>query len=194
MTDIKSEKKIIRKKIKELFKKLESDDFDRKSEAVLKKIINLPEWKNAETVVVFLSLPDEIKTDNIISRALAEGKKTAVPRIENSDLIFHYIRSPDSDFIIHPYGMPEPAPTSPVFEPEAADEKTLLLVPGLAFDSSCLRLGRGKGFYDRFLSGISASVKKIGIGYDFQIVEAVPAEEHDFPLDMIITDSSVFYL
>ena len=194
MKDIKSEKKVIRKKIKQLFQKLESDDFDRKSEEVLKKIINLPEWKNADTVIVFISLPDEIKTDNIIRRALAEGKKTAVPRIEKGDLIFHYIKSPDSDFIIHPYGMPEPLPSAPVFEPEAADEKTLLLVPGLAFDSCCLRLGRGKGFYDRFLSGISASVKKIGIGYDFQIVESVPAEEHDFPLDMIITDRSVFYL
>lgn len=74
----------------------------------------------------------------------------------------------------------------------SADEKTLILVPGLAFDKNCFRLGRGKGFYDKFLSGIDKSVKKIGIGYDFQIVESVPAEDHDFPLDSVITDTSIF--
>ena len=192
MEDIKSEKIIIRKQIKGYFRNLSPEDFNRKSEEVLKKLVNLPEWERAETVIAFLSLPDEIKTDNIIRRALAEGKKTAVPRIENNDLVFHYIRSADSDFIIHPFGMPEPVSSSPVFNPEAADEKTIILVPGLAFDSRCLRLGRGKGFYDRFLSGIAGTVKKIGIGYDFQIIDSVPAEKHDFPLDMIITDKSVF--
>ena len=192
MEDIKAEKIIIRKTIKELFKNLTPDDFNRKSGEVLNRLTELPEWKKADTVIAFLSLPDEIKTGSIIKRALEEGKKTAVPRIENNNLVFHYIKSPDSDLVMHPYGMPEPQPSAPVFTPESADSTTIILVPGLAFDRKCLRLGRGKGFYDRFLSRIAGQVKKVGIGYDFQIVDCIPVEKHDFPLDMIITDTSVF--
>ena len=192
MTDIKAEKKRIRKEIKNHFRTIPISDFDAKSKKVLDKLKKLPEWKNAETVLIFLSLPDEIKTEGIINEALEENKKTAVPRINGNDIVFHYIKSVNSSLIIHPLGMAEPSPSAPVFNPLSADEKTLILVPGLAFDKNCFRLGRGKGFYDKFLSGIDKSVKKIGIGYDFQIVESVPAEDHDFPLDSVITDTSIF--
>ena len=192
MTDIKAEKKRIRKEIKNHFRTIPISDFDAKSKKVLDKLKKLPEWKNAETVLIFLSLPDEIKTEGIINEALEENKKTAVPRINGNDIVFHYIKSVNSSLIIHPLGMAEPSPSAPVFNSLSADEKTLILVPGLAFDKNCFRLGRGKGFYDKFLSGIDKSVKKIGIGYDFQIVESVPAEDHDFPLDSVITDTSIF--
>lgn len=192
MTDIKAEKKRIRKEIKNQFRTIPISDFDAKSKKVLDKLKKLPEWKNAETVLIFLSLPDEIKTEGIINEALEENKKTAVPRINGNDIVFHYIKSVNSSLIIHPLGIAEPSPSTPVFNPLSADEKTLILVPGLAFDKNCFRLGRGKGFYDKFLSGIDKSVKKIGIGYDFQIVESVPAEDHDFPLDSVITDTSIF--
>ena len=175
MDEIKAEKKRIRKDIKNRFKDLTPAEFSRKSESVLKKLISLPEWKNAETVLVFLSLPDEIRTDMIIEKAVSDGKKTAVPRIDNSDLVFHYIKPSESDLIIHPLGMAEPDASSPRFDPYKADEKTLALVPGLAFDSRCFRLGRGKGFYDRFLPLLGKSSPKIGIGYDFQKVDSVPA-------------------
>ena len=192
MTDIKAEKKRIRKEIKNQFRTIPISDFDAKSKKVLDKLKKLPEWKNAETVLIFLSLPDEIKTEGIINEALEENKKTAVPRINGNDIVFHYIKSVNSSLIIHPLGIAEPSPSTPVFNSLSADEKTLILVPGLAFDKNCFRLGRGKGFYDKFLSGIDKSVKKIGIGYDFQIVESVPAEDHDFPLDSVITDTSIF--
>ncbi len=192
MNNIKDDKKRIRKDIKGIFKKLAPDDYIRKSEAVLIKLETLPEWKEADTVLLFLSLPDEISTANIIAKAISEGKKVAVPRIENNDLCFHYITSADSDFAMHPLGIAEPDPEDPVFNPESADSRTLVLVPGLAFDSSCFRLGRGKGFYDRFLSSLDKSVPKAGIGYDFQVTEYVPVEDHDFSLDMIVTDNSLF--
>ena len=79
MDNIKDEKKRIRKNIKGIFKKLAPDDYIRKSEAVLIKLETLPEWKKADTVLLFLSLPDEISTANIIAKAISEGKKVAVP-------------------------------------------------------------------------------------------------------------------
>lgn len=193
MEDIKSNKKKIRKEIKNLFKTLSPEDFNTKSEQVLANLTELDVWKNAETILIFLSLPDEISTALIIDKALHEGKKAAVPRIKNNDLVFHLISSLDSDFITHPLGMDEPRENTPVIIPDSlSPDKTLILVPGLAFDKNCFRLGRGKGFYDRFLSSVDKSIIKAGIGYDFQLIASVPVEEHDFSLDMIVTDKSVY--
>ena len=193
MDDIKLEKKKIRKEIQIYFKNMLPSDFILKSEQVLEKLEKLSVWKDAETVLIFLSLSDEIKTDNIINKALSSGKKTAVPRIKDNNLVFHIIESLDAEFITHHLGMDEPDETFAMINTETLrKENTLILVPGLAYDKNCFRLGRGKGFYDRFLSSLDKDIPKIGIGYDFQIVESVPVEDHDFPLDFIITETSIF--
>ena len=193
MNNIRSEKKKIRKEIKMRLKNLTAHDFNLKSEKVLEQLVKLPEWQKADTVLIFLSLQDEIKTDIIIKQALSEEKKTAVPRIKDNDLVFHIIESLNSDFNTHKLGMDEPDETFPVITPQLLKtENTLIIVPGLAYDKNCFRLGRGKGFYDRFLSSVEDDISKIGIGYDFQIIESVPVEDHDFPLDMVITDNFFF--
>ncbi len=195
MDDIKTEKKRIRNEIRQTFKSLPRKDFDSMSRNVLLNLERLEIWNNAETVLVFLSLPDEIKTDIIIEKAFSEGKKIAVPKINGNDMLFFFIDDLNGNFKKHPLGMYEPvsdpAKGSPVSISSLEPGKSLVLVPGLAFDRHLRRLGRGKGFYDRFLSSLNSNITKAGIGYDFQIIKSVPSEEHDIKLDILVTDESV---
>ena len=69
-------------------------------------------------------------------------------------------------------------------------EVEFAVIPGMAFDSECNRMGRGKGFYDKLLPYLKC--KKIGLAYDFQIVSHIPCDEHDMPLDMVISESAVY--
>ena len=84
---------------------------------------------------------------------------------------------------------PTPAPTAPdPVEPTSVD---VVVVPGLAFTAAGHRLGQGVGWYDRFLAGTRADCLKIGVGFDVQVVDEVPTEPHDVPLDLVITESGV---
>lgn len=177
------EKKELRKEIKNRFRLLEREKFAEKSAAVLEKLKKLPQWHRAETVFAFISMKDEIDTEAILTEILASGKKLAVPRIDGENLVFHLIESITEGLVPDCYGIPEPEASAPVAIPAGND---MMLIPGLAFDSRNNRLGRGKGFYDRYLASIPEEVSMIGICYDFQIVDAVPSEPHDKPLDMII--------
>ena len=83
------------------------------------------------------------------------------------------------------FNIPEPFETE-IIEPKYIE---LALIPGVAFDKKCDRLGRGKGFYDRILNHLTCT--KIGIGFSFQIIDNVPVEDHDKPLDFIVTENEI---
>jgi 5-formyltetrahydrofolate cyclo-ligase len=175
---------------------------------ILSRIIALSVWENAQVVLAFLPMKDEVDTIPLIEAALAAGKKTAVPRIDEfGDMVFHYIGSLSAGGLKqHNYGMLEPLSSAPVSDiASLAEKNVLMLIPGLAFDSSCRRLGRGKSFYDRFLTSCmrlrsghiraisgSGSFIKAGIAFDIQITETVPVQEHDITLDYVITEKSVY--
>lgn len=177
------EKKELRKEIKRRFAALAREEFSVKSAVVLEKLKALPEWNKAGTIFAFISMKDEIDTEEILREILNSGKKLAVPRIDGENLVFHLIESITEGLVPDCYGIPEPEASAPVAIPAGND---MMLIPGLAFDSRNNRLGRGKGFYDRYLASIPEAISRIGICYDFQIVDAVPAEPHDKPLDMTI--------
>ena len=198
--EIKESKQLLRKKIRQLLNQ-QNDEFLRKaSPEILDNLLKLPAWAEADIILAYLPMKDEVNTIPFIEAALASGKKAAVPRIDGDDIIFHFIDSlSPASFEKHEYGMPEPPASSPVFDTASINEKNvLILVPGLAFDQSCRRLGRGKSFYDRFLSAcmhLSAGSQrfiKAGISFHLQIADAVPVEEHDVILDYVITEKAVY--
>jgi 5-formyltetrahydrofolate cyclo-ligase len=89
--------------------------------------------------------------------------------------------------------MNEPLPETESVNIESPEsQKILILTPGIAFDKQCNRLGRGKSFYDRFLSKYGKSCTKAGIAFSFQIVENLPIENHDVQLDFVVTDENIF--
>lgn len=157
-----------------------------------------PAWGGAELVLAFLSMPSEIDTAPVVEAAIAEGKRVAVPRIDGEDIAFVELTPGWRDWPRDRWDIPAP-PADARAIPAAgiAALATLALVPGLAFDRSGGRLGRGKGYYDRFLasvaaarsaaaarsSGPSSPFVALGYGYESQVVDSVPTDERDLPLD-----------
>ena len=188
MEDIRIAKKELRAAIKEKLNAVVPEDAILASRRVLAKLEQLDQWKRAEVVLAFLSMKDELDTAPILNAALEAGKTLAVPRVVGSELAFCQIENLKKDTAPGAFGILEPVSGLPEINIKTLSERhSVILVPGLAFDKEKFRLGRGKGFYDRFLASAENSVYKIGIGYSFQLVERVPRENHDLRLDSVVT-------
>ena len=137
-------------------------------------------WRSAETVCAFAPLPGEID----VLRDWPAAKRLALPRVNGETLAFHWIDSAE-DLVAGPFGTREPASGRPL----AGTTFDLILVPGLAFDSMGGRLGRGLGFYDRFLE--TATGRFVGVCHPWQIVDAVPREDHDVRMDFLLTPDGI---
>ena len=187
MEDIRVAKKELRTAMKTLLRAVPQDDAERASRNVLTKLECLEQWKKSDIVLAFLSMDDEIDTVPILRRVLEQGKMLAVPKVAGDDLVFYQITDIKKDTAPGAFGILEPVPGLPEMNIKTLSGRhSVALVPGLAFDKENFRLGRGKGFYDRFLASAGDSVYKVGIGYSFQLVERVPKEEHDSQLDLLI--------
>ncbi len=150
----------------------------------------LPAFFSARTVALYAPLGAEMDTAAIASRALAEGKKVAFPRTVpgRRQLVFANCRT--EDLITGPLGAREPPSGAPVVPIRSID---LVVVPGVAFDGSGRRLGRGGGYYDATLAELPRSAARVGLAFEAQIVPAVPAEPHDALLDMVVTERRVIH-
>lgn len=144
-----------------------------------------------------MALPDEADLDGVINRALALGKRLYIPKVnpENSTMeFFQYSGETERGA----FNIQEPSSTSTdktkPFCPEKETEPTLVLVPGRAFTPRGLRLGRGKGFYDKYLSrfftedGIKKGAVFAGVCLHFQLLSELPADEHDIRMDFIFQE------
>ncbi|HEY5793310.1 MAG TPA: 5-formyltetrahydrofolate cyclo-ligase [Chthoniobacterales bacterium] len=146
-------------------------------------VASLPAWQAARRIYAFFPLalePDLAGWD-------WAGKSLALPRVRGTELHFCEV----ADFTrleFHPWGMGEPSLLRPPAPPP-----DLVLVPALGFDRTGRRLGRGGGYYDRFLGALSPAVPRIGVGFDCQLCAAVPAEAHDAPLHAVVTESGVCF-
>ena len=191
MEDIRVVKKEIRTAMKARLATVSLDETLRASNSVLAQLESFEQWKRAETVLAFLSMKDELDTIPILKAVLEQGKILAVPKVTGEDLVFYQIQDLKKDVSPGAFGILEPVPGLNLVAGETLSEHhSLVLVPGLAFDNKKFRLGRGKGFYDRFLASAGDSLFKIGIGYSFQLVKKVPREPHDKALDLVITSLS----
>ncbi len=140
-------------------------------------------------LAAFAALPGE---PELLPQALEPGFSPAtwhLPRVEGEALLLFRVRSADDLVTTLPYGIREPDPRR--CEPADLDRIDLILVPGLGFDPATgHRLGRGKGFYDRFLASARPGTRLIGVGFDRQLA-AIPSEAHDIPLHAILTESGL---
>lgn len=136
----------------------------------------------AEHILMYHSLPDEVSTHEFIDE-WASRKHFYLPRVNGVNLdILPYDRTTLRMGAFH-IEEPQGDETADISDIE------LIIVPAVAYDTKGNRVGRGKGFYDRLLANTSAT--RIGIAYDFQVVDEIDAEEHDAPVDFIITDRRV---
>jgi 5-formyltetrahydrofolate cyclo-ligase len=180
----------MRAAMKRLMNGIDPADLADRSAAIARRFSLTEAWARADTVLCFLSMPHELDTADLILAARARGKAVAVPRIERNDIRF-VVMPPDTvELLRDAWGIPEPDPAwLPLDLAHAAH--LLVAAPGLAFDRQGNRLGRGKGYYDRFLVGARRAVKSItalGICLSEQLVDAVPHGERDQRLDGIVTE------
>jgi len=139
---------------------------------------------SAHTVLFFAPLPDELDIWPMLELALATGTNCALPFFDAEKKSYgaKLLKNLAADIVTGKFGVREPAATC---EEIPLSQFDLVLVPGMAFDLQGNRLGRGKGFYDRILAQVSGI--KCGVGYDFQLLEKIPAEPHDAKVDFIFT-------
>jgi len=173
-----SEKAKIRRRIRNKKNVLSDMDKAQGSSAVFEKIESLIEFKNAKSVLMYWSLPDELPTHNFIVKWSAK-KQMLLPMVKGDKML------------IKPFTTTDELRKSDmgIWEPEAQKEYLrqidLVIVPGIAFDKQKNRLGRGKGYYDRYFN--NKNITKIGVCYDFQLLEVIPTEPFDVKMDKIIT-------
>ncbi len=172
------EKKELRAQIKALKKQHSKEQLLEQSKMIMAKLEQHPDFIKAERVMLYSALPDEVQTQVFLEKW--HLKKTIIlPTVVGDDIIpVEYGK--DTEFATGDFNILEPQnePYTGGFD--------LIVVPGVAFDAKGNRLGRGKGYYDRFLCQ-HLEVKRIGICFDFQFVDEVPSEPFDIRMDEVIT-------
>ncbi len=147
------------------------------------------EWSRFTAVFSFFSLASEVDTSPIHRLILDREIALGLPRIEGADLVFHRVERLEEIRSKNRFGIREPPPDLPVLDPRV-DLGLLILVPGLAFERTGKRLGRGGGFYDRLLER-RPKAASIGICYDFQLIERVPTGPDDRLVGWVATDRRI---
>jgi 5-formyltetrahydrofolate cyclo-ligase len=157
------------------------------SARIRQRIAELREFLRARTVMVFAAMPDEVDTLPIIDDALAAGKSVALPyvRQEAGQMDARIVRDVAGDLVPGVFGILEPR-NCPIVDPGSID---FVLVPGRAVDRQGNRLGRGGGYYDRFLARIDAV--RCACVFAAQVLDAVPHAAHDLPVHLIVTEDGV---
>lgn len=181
------QKDAIRRDMLSRLKRQPPGDRNTKSLKIKELVLNSPFFKKAGTVMFYAATPSEVDTRPLIEECIKMGKRAALPvtDVARKKLIPVSIDSMES-LAKSPMG---------ILEPAREEEKILLsssldliVVPGIAFDKSGNRLGRGAGYYDRFLAGIPASALKVGLAFDFQVIDDVPVVPGlDTRLDFVIS-------
>ncbi len=159
-----------------------------RSRLIREKLWRLPEFIKSELILFYVSRAEEVDTHVMIEQALADGKKVAVPcsDLKSHELSFFQIQDLKRNLRPGIFGILEPDPQRT--QPVAPHQADLVVVPGVVFDRDNNRIGHGAGFFDRFLKEIRHDTPIIALAFSFQMVEKLPQEKHDVPMDLVITD------
>jgi 5-formyltetrahydrofolate cyclo-ligase len=185
------ERQSLRKQILGTRDLMSASERHEKSRAVMENLWSLPEMKHWSTLFIYVNFRSELETLELIHRCLSQGKRVAVPLVDASavSMIPLLIQDPEKDLVPGYYGIPEPDPQKSLRV--AAREIDAAVIPGSVFDIHGGRLGYGGGYYDRFLVNDAPQAKRTGLAFEMQVVDKVPVEPHDQPLDILITEKRI---
>ncbi len=181
-------KSAFRKEITGQLRAQTSSSRDEASRRIQEKLISSKEFISARTVMSYISTDMEVDTTHLNRKMLEDGKKLVVPVIdtERQEIIASELKSIE-DLIKGPFGIYEPR--GGLKKRVTVEEIDLIVVPAMAYDRHNMRLGRGKGYYDRFLADKNLSrTKTVGLAFRFQIVDLLPSDPHDIPVSTVITN------
>lgn len=176
---IANDKHTLRRAVRAEIAKLSAEDKHQLSSQIFNNLASSKEIEEASVVALFISLDDEPSTALAIEQ-LSLRKRVVVPRIEGEEMEFYDL---SEGLQKGAFGIMEPRATAAV----SPDEIDVMVVPGVAFTRSGYRLGRGKGFYDKYLSRKGFRAYTIGVCYPCQLVKNIPTEKHDKMLDSVVT-------
>ena len=186
--NISAKKKILRREIKSRLATLSADERLSLSHTVTEKFLAHSIYRNSKILMAYFSTAEEIQLQKFFSAAFSDGKILAVPFIEGREM--HAVILPELDAVeIGAYGiLTVKSSARKIID---AAKINCIVTPGLAFDANGNRLGKGGGFYDKFLSRAVNAVK-VALAFDVQIVDSVPIEPHDVSVDFIFTPTKIF--
>ncbi len=172
-------KKILRRNVLAIRDSLSPEEIEERSRKIEEVLFSEEHFKKAKTVAFYVPKGNEVQTKGMIERAVKEKKDVLVP-VTNEEISMCGFTS-FSDLVPGKFGVPEPKHHVP--KDHLAE---VVLVPGTVFGLCMHRIGYGKGYYDKYFKK-NPKVFKIGLAYDFQVMDALPRHEHDIPMDLIIT-------
>ena len=160
-------------------------------QAILAQILGLEAYRQAQLVHTYVSSKEnEVDTRALIGTCLAQGKRVAVPVVmPGTKTLAHALIDGLDQLVVGPWGLAQPDPAAAVWLPAEA-RIDLVVVPGLAFDRRGQRIGWGGGYYDRFLAQVQAV--KVGLCYDALVLDCIPGEPHDVPVDMVVAETAIY--
>ena len=187
-TDLQLEKNKIRKEILGKRNTLSTEEVEKKSDLIIQ---NLEKFiKNTENIMIFMDMKNEVRITKLME--FYPKKSFFIPKITDSkNREMKINKYEENELVLHKFGYYESS-SSDFYNENILD---IVIVPAVVFDLEKNRIGFGGGYYDTFLKKIRRENKKvlfIGICYDFQIIEKVPAEEHDVVLDFVVSESRIF--
>lgn len=180
----------IRKLLSEKRNQLSYSERERYSSHITNTLLSLDDIANAKCVHCYKSFGAEVTTSDFINELLSRKKIIYVP-VVNDDILLHAEINYQTQWKKDRFGIPTPIAPSLTVHEMRLEENDCIIIPMLGYDSQCMRLGYGKGFYDKFLSATKG--KKIGLAFSCQYYEIIPSDVHDIAMDIIITETGVFF-
>jgi 5-formyltetrahydrofolate cyclo-ligase len=182
MTSTTEVKKALRKQIRAAKKAVPFCEKCSRSIPIMQQVEQLPQFRDAQTILLYWSMEDEVQTHDFVNRWYQQ-KTLLLPCVDGDDLRLRQYTGPECLKEGEQFGIGEP--TGPEFTD--LNSVQMIIVPCVAFDRHNNRMGRGRGFYDRLLKS-TPNAYKVGVAFNFQMVELVPTEEFDVPMNAVITE------
>jgi 5-formyltetrahydrofolate cyclo-ligase len=185
------DKERLRVKLQKCLLEMSEKDRSEKSQKACRNLVSTSEFQEASTVMMYLSLPHEVDTSEVVLYAWQLGKTVVVPKIswQQRHMIPVQISSLETGFSTEVAGLRNPVTGVPT----PIEEIDLVVAPALGFDRKGNRLGRGASFYDRFFSNKQLKAARCGFAFSDQLVDSVPVVERDEPVDFLVTDKEILY-
>lgn len=158
----------------------------KEAEDICEYLMRFKMLQETDVVMLYAAKSPEVTLDAVFAWTLAQGKQVCFPRVCGEEMDFYYVENA-SDLIPGNFGVREPAAYCQL----ATFTKAVCVVPGVGFDKTGNRMGYGKGYYDRYFHKSTADIYKIGICYDEQLQDEIPAMEHDIKMDRVVSASNV---
>jgi 5-formyltetrahydrofolate cyclo-ligase len=169
-------------------------DKDGLSQVICERLVGLPEYKSAQTVMYYVDVRSEVRTRHYLKTALGHGKRIVVPYCVVDEELETFLLTDMNQLAVGMYKILEPRPELRSV-PELkvpVEELDLIIVPGVAFDRVGGRLGHGKGYYDKLLEHARPATPLVALAFECQLFPEIPMQAHDIFMDKIVTESAVY--